>query len=330
MNNFDSIPLTKKNKRKISTFVAGELLYDYIYGLLDKSRENAVKESLRSDSQVQKKYKKLISSINYLEELSQTEVPIEFRERIMKSSGYFEKLIEKMKYDQWPKPFKIGLETTLVVFMMACVLTITPWERVAIWLHHTNQQEVILAEIVKQKNLIESVAEIENKQDTSVAPFVDEGLRAPTKTESISEVKNQWRTPAGVPHENQKINLAQGDSHEKLPIPTSSPSTLTTGPGFLYRGDLKVTNVEVVGTKIAEAIKNLGGRKAGNVEIGWKKSSRSRYFHFVIPEAKYPQLLDLISQYGSIEFRKEKHSRLMPEGIIRIIMNMDEKKNDTK
>lgn len=96
--------------------------------------------------------------------------------------------------------------------------------------------------------------------------------------------------------------------------------------GFLYRGQMSITNLPVAGPKISEKIIEIGGRKAGDVELGWQKSPTSLYYHFTIPEAKYDELMAFLAQYGKPKLVKEKHPRVMPDGIIRLILTTDESK----
>ena len=92
----------------------------------------------------------------------------------------------------------------------------------------------------------------------------------------------------------------------------------------MYRGEVKLTNINASGAKITAKIGELGGRKAGEVNLGWKRNTTSLYYHFTIPETKYKDLLAFLSSYGKINMMKEKHPRLMPEGIVRVILNVDE------
>lgn len=103
----------------------------------------------------------------------------------------------------------------------------------------------------------------------------------------------------------------------------SKKDTVAT-PGFLYRGTLKTTNVEATTPKIVEFLDQAGGRKAGQVPLGWSKDKGS-YFHFTIPEAKYGELEAFFREYGTLVITKERHERVMPEGIIRLIIDVDEK-----
>jgi hypothetical protein len=107
-------------------------------------------------------------------------------------------------------------------------------------------------------------------------------------------------------------------------VATASPDEKRQGE--LYRGVVAVTNVNATSQKLVEKIKELGGRKAGQVELGWNKNGDSAYFHFTMPASQYDELLAAIQEYGNLKIQKEKHERVMPEGIMRLIITVDEKK----
>jgi hypothetical protein len=67
----------------------------------------------------------------------------------------------------------------------------------------------------------------------------------------------------------------------------------------------------------------MGGRKAGEVPLGWKKGNSS-YFHFTLPENKYEELKQFMTTYGTLKIQKEHHERVMPDGIIRLIISVEE------
>lgn len=60
------------------------------------------------------------------------------------------------------------------------------------------------------------------------------------------------------------------------------------------------------------------------MELGWKKTPTSSYYHFTIPQAKYDDLIAFLSIYGKPVIAKEKHPRVMPDGILRLIVTVDE------
>jgi len=72
-------------------------------------------------------------------------------------------------------------------------------------------------------------------------------------------------------------------------------------------------------------VQELGGRKAGQVELGWFKGDSS-YFHFTMPESRYEELQEFFKEYGQLSIQQEAHERVMPEGIRRIIITVYEKK----
>jgi hypothetical protein len=78
-------------------------------------------------------------------------------------------------------------------------------------------------------------------------------------------------------------------------------------------------DLENIGPKIAEQIRELGGEKAGEVELGWKRGT-GRYYHFAMPETNEKQLLEKLQAYGPVRISKDPHPRVMPEGQVRFIL----------
>jgi hypothetical protein len=92
--------------------------------------------------------------------------------------------------------------------------------------------------------------------------------------------------------------------------------------GFVFRGFMTVPNIEDVSDQIVQQIKELGGAKAGEVELGWKRGTL-RYFHFTLPQASEERLLELLRAYGPVRISKDPHPRVMPEGQVRFILSID-------
>jgi hypothetical protein len=112
------------------------------------------------------------------------------------------------------------------------------------------------------------------------------------------------------------------------PAPEKAKPTAGTAEkkmGVLYRGTISVTNIQAVTPKLVEKVQELGGRKAGQVELGWFKGDSS-YFHFTMPESRYEELQEFFKEYGKLTIQQEAHERVMPEGIRRIIITVYEKK----
>ncbi len=68
------------------------------------------------------------------------------------------------------------------------------------------------------------------------------------------------------------------------------------------------------------------GRTRGRIcRVGLEKNTELYvYYHFTMPEAKYQELVTFLSTYGKSKIGGEKHPRVMPDGIIRMIITVDE------
>ncbi|WII70790.1 zf-HC2 domain-containing protein [Bdellovibrio sp. 22V] len=309
----DKIPLSKKGKREISPFIGHELLYDYLSGSLDKERRAAVEDHVKFSRDAQLDLNKIQNGQSYAEKLADTVVSEPIIAQISAPSSYLTVLMQKSNFDKWPQGLKWGLEALVVVLVIVTLLTVTPWQKVMQLGVGTGSKEVVLAEVSKSGS---SQVVVETPE------FVDEGVKeatpAPTATTVAAKTPEKPQpvaTPTATTAKAEEIKAAET---------TASPAT---GGGFLYRGEIAVTNVDVVGPKITDKILGLGGRKAGSVELGWRKAgTNSMYYHFTIPEAKYQDLLTFLGTYGKAKLTKEKHPRVMPDGIIRLIITVDEAK----
>jgi hypothetical protein len=322
----DKLSLSKKGKREVSPFVGHELLYDHLMGNLDQEREAAVTDHLKFSRDAQLDLAKIDVGLQYADKLSETVVSQPIMEQIGIPSNYLTVLLQKSQFERWPQGLKWGLEALVVVAGIVIVLTLTPWQKVVQFGMSSGSKEVILAEVSKTEN----APAIEEKPQ-----FQDEGIKP------VASVKAS-ATPVASPNVAVKATPAKTviAAAPIAKVPTAAPkaepapkvdtaadtAASATGGGFLYRGEVAVTNLAVVGPKITEKINELGGRKAGAVELGWQKTGTSMYYHFTIPEARYQDLLTFLSIYGKPGLSKEKHPRVMPDGIIRLILTVDEDK----
>ncbi|NUN04916.1 MAG: zf-HC2 domain-containing protein [Bdellovibrio sp.] len=330
------IPLSKKGKREISPFIGHELLYDYLSGSLDKERRAAVEDHVKFSRDAQLDLAKIQNGQTYAERLSATVVSQPIITQINAPSNYLSVLLQKSNFDKWPQGLKWGLEALVVVVGIVTVLTITPWQKI-MELDTAGSKEVILAEVSKNGETT-AIPAVEDKPE-----FADEEEKPSTTTAKVAATHQ----PA-VTGKNPEVQVVQGvppkpgpqtpgasaqapvKLSDKAPLAetsgTTAASVVGVGGGFLYRGDIAVTNIAVIGPKITDKIAELGGRKAGSVELGWQKTPTSMYYHFTIPEAKYQDLLNFLGTYGKPKIAKEKHPRIMPDGIVRLIITLDEAK----
>jgi hypothetical protein len=328
------LPLSKKGQRQVTPFTGNELLYDYMSGILDEERRKAVESHLETSREAQLDFQKIQIGQQYAEKMRQITVSNALQERLSAPSSYLSVLFRKAKFDQWPVGLKWGLEALVVVFVVVTVLTVAPWEKV-MKLRLSTGSDVVLTELNKSQT--KKTVPQEAPETAETPQFVDEGIKAKDVTASpVPAVEAAPKptatpavvakaTPAPVPSKAPaKVAVATAASEEESDEDSTDTSKASTG--YLYRGQIAVTNLEAVGPKIKDKIVELGGRKAGEVELGWQKTPESAYFHFTIPEAKYAELQAFLSEYGKAKISKDKHPRVMPDGIIRLIITVDEAK----
>ncbi len=100
--------------------------------------------------------------------------------------------------------------------------------------------------------------------------------------------------------------------------PTIIPSQANK-KGYVYKLFMKLTNLDQISPEIADKIIELGGEKAGEVELGWRKPDGS-YYHFILPKENYKALQDALKTYGPVTLVKDPHDRIMAEGKERYIL----------
>lgn len=331
------IPFSKKGQREISPFMGQALLYDYLNGALDKERHSAVAAFLEISREAQVEVQKIQAGQQYAEQLGQVVISEALKKRLGTPASYLSLLFKKSRFEQWPVGLKWGLEAVVVVFVIVTFLTVAPWEKVMKLklAPSSNSNEVVLSEVHKTTPSKETPAGIAGEVPQDTPQFVDEGIKkepAPTPMaagKTVAATSNPPpKAPAPAPPsaakkapEKAAVVVAAHKDEEEAEDSTEGSKSIV---GYLYRGQIKVTNVSAVGPKIAEKIAELGGRKAGSVSLGWQKTPDSAYFHFTIPEAKYEELQAFLSGYGTVKISKEKHPRVMPDGIIRLIITVDE------
>lgn len=298
-------------KRELSEFMTHELLYDYVKDLLDAERKKSVEEVLAKSEDLKADLKTIQVGIQYLDMLSQTKVSFSLVQDVSERMTYFGQIQKIMSYENWPPFVKWTLEAVLVISVVITVSLIAPWGQFKDFVMRSKTSDLILAEIPKAEvnnsggslNTIEKVekghfADEDEKETPAIpvaaAPVTEKPVPAPKKPAPVAAVVNKVEEPKKV--------------------------------GFVYRGTLSIVNAEVGTTKLKEMIVELGGRKAGEVELGWRRNEGDYYFHFTIPESKLDTLQEYFKTLGTIKLSKDPHPRIMPDGILRMIITTEESK----
>lgn len=321
----DSQFFSKRGQREMSAFFAKELIYDYLTNALDADRVRAVEKELKENSDLAREVAQIKAGLHYTEKLSESFVDESVLEEIKMPSSYLQVALRKINFAQWPSGLKLGFEATLVALGVTILSLLVPWHRLVHW-NWVSSSEITLSEI--DRTFTASVADNEVNTDGTI-DFPDEEV-------GEVSVAGAGDATSTTLHVAQDTNAAGKSTTVTGPKPTvvtttTAPVTTTTlagtvvakSQGELYRGVIEVTNVAAVSPKIVDRLAELGARKAGQVELGWRKGTGS-YFHMTIPKDRYQDLVQAFSQYGDLKIHKEKHERVMPDGIIRLIIDVKE------
>jgi len=335
-----TLEYSKKSERKISAFVGHELLYDYVTGRLDPERLQAVEEFLKLSREAQSDVQRINNGLNYVMALSETQLTSSVLAEIKAPSSYFQVLLRKLRFEEWSPGIKMGLEVLVVAVGVISACLLIPWHRM-LEINWIGNREVILAEVASEEpgSRMEDV-ETPNAQTDGTEVFPDDVAVQKARQQSLDKITTATQVklaapvavesskpvePESVPVKKTETKPTEAKPPEAKVADSTNRTKGEAHVGMLYRGSILVTGAPVVSQKFADKIHELGGRKAGEVELGWQKGT-SRYFHFTIPESKLATLQEFAQDYGALSLSKEKHDRVMPEGIVRIIFTVDEKK----
>lgn len=329
------IKLKKNKSREMSDFVANHLLFEYARNTLDPERKKAVETALESTPELQNEFIKLINGIQYCEKLSETLINDAAIKQIELQSSQVNFIVNRLRWHQWPLGFRWLVEAGIVALLLVVVLNILPLNRI-IHLNDGNDSQTVVAEVDRKKkpNFAEAPeANIERPE------FSDEEVKQPPTVaakDPVPPVKPNT-APTTVPAKPVGANVPSVPPPATKPAanvaattPTVPEKTSSKSGAWIYRGQFLVTNAEAVSPKIKDKIKELGGQKAGEVEIGWLKTPNVYYFHFTVPEAKLGELEALLKDYSTGKLVKEAHPRVMPDGIIRLLFTVEEKAAEVK
>ena len=316
----DGLELSKYNKRVMLPFFAENYVLDYINNKLDPERKRSFEFELQQNVDLKNTVAEIKSAIDYLSSISDINISVRAIQQISIPTSYAEIINEQLKIDQWPESIRWMSEALGVVIIVAVFAILMPWSQLMNQIFYSANTEIVLTEIkkIQESEVVGTqVATVPAQQDKPL--YSDEGVAktvvAVTPTPAISP----------TPQETKVTQTAK-------PSPTVTPTTVAATAvevtnvvktGFLFRGSLETSNLAVVSSRIRDQIEQFGGRKAGEVELGWKRGNSS-YFHFTVPESKYEELTQFLKSYGDFKIQKEKHERVMPDGIVRMIILVEE------
>lgn len=326
---------SKSKRRKLTPFLCQEMLYDYVVGRLDADRVAAVEEFLKTDQECRAILEGIQAAQTYAEQLKRTEIKSEVVAALKESENAVSLGRKYSSWREWPESLRWSISALAISALVAALVVVTPWQKLRLpGLKDFSQK--------KASDVVE-LAEVPHANEKQLETALETAETEPSTEESGSGDEEMDVAAEGQPAPGGK-NMAA------LPLPTSTPTPVPTPivtakapaptpvaskpvaaadttaskkeaktKSFVYRAFMNLADLEEVGPKIAEHITELGGSKAGEVELGWKRGN-GHYYHFSLPEENEEKLLEKLRAYGPVRMSKDPHPRVMPPGQVRFIL----------
>lgn len=317
--------------RRLTPFIANEMLFDFATDQLDPQRKAALEAFLKDDIESQNLLESIRRGIAYAESLKS----LELTDAVMVELEQAENIVSLSKrlarWSEWPDSLRWSIIALFVSVCTSAVVVLIPWKSIPLFRSGPtfDSGTIEIARIETRPNKGDSdglVANVDNEaKDDESGPLEGSGdeefsAEASGAVPPAPPVLPPPTIVAVAPPAPKTV--AQTPAHVAGPATTTGATTINatkSSRSFVYRAFMTLSDLEDIAPKITQQMKELGAEKAGEVELGWRRGS-GRYYHFTIPELSEQKLLESLRVYGPVRISKDPHPRVMPEGQVRFIL----------
>lgn len=308
--------MTKNTDRTLSCFFVREFFWTYLENRLDKTRTLQLEDHLKECHDCSSLLEREKLSKNVLLDLAATAPTAEVIAFLKKEHHFWEDLSAKLRLTHSIETFKWLAQLSAVALALGVTVHFFPWLNLARSLQKTNreaQQEIV---VKPTPTATPSAPDV---------PFIGPKLPTAEELKALKENPTAKAPPPQVVHATPENK--QNDEETESETAENSQGHQA---GFVWRGALKVSELtDDEAESITKEITDLGGRKAGQVALGWKRG-KEFYYHFILPQENYEKLLNALNAEGLVKLTKERHSRIMRSGYMRIIMTVEQDEDETR
>lgn len=306
----------KTKRRKLTPFLCQEMLFEYALDRLDNNRKQAVEDFLKSDQECREILAGIQSAISYSAGLRKTQVRADLLTHLRDAENAVSLGRKYASWKEWPDTLRWSIAALLISVVVAGFVAIVPWHQLPSLTTKSPSSSVLeLADLSRSENPEEAENSPEAHDNNDVADN-DQG----SGDEEMDVAAGAPPSPP-LPGPTPAAPVVEGGSGAEAGAAAQTPVARKEPKprGFVYRAFMNLGNLDEVGPRIADHISELGGSKAGEVELGWQRGS-GRYYHFSLPAENEEKLLENLRAYGPVRISKDPHSRVMPEGQVRFIL----------
>ncbi len=288
---------------ELSCFFVRELFPLKSEGTLDSVRKKKIESHLATCKECKSYYDRLEKARATILALVGTKPVPAMVDYLKVEHHFWIDSIRRLGWKSWPPTLKWAVEFSLVTVGLILTVHYFPWLSLA----RTVQNMRPEAPLVVVASTPVPEPEVAEVTPVPTAALVTVAAATPTT-----------QVVAANPKDNEDEN-----SQTAGVVPNENDQRMA---GFVWRGSLKVEELtDDVAERVRKVIIDLGGTKAGQVELGYHQGQQ-RYYHFILPEENYEKFLSVLNEEGIVQLTKERHPRVIRSGHMRIIMTVEEAK----
>ncbi len=285
-----------KKKDKLTLFLARQLLYDFAKGKLDSEREKAFEKALKEFPELKIELRQIQEKLDVLKTFDATHPSDQWTQELSLPHPSLAQQIASIEKRVAPR-FWRGLPVAILVSAVAFgAFLFQPWTYLKF-----NEVEVAEVHINDDELQMEAALALSEKD--------------------IENAMREQKASVASEEKSSKIEVVDA-TKESRAQETPEPQPRKPKVGELFRAFMTVNDLNSITEDTVKKIISLGGKKAGQVQLGWEREEDERYFHFSIPEKNKQALLDFLSNFSQVRLSSQEHPLVMPEGKIRIILVM--------
>lgn len=333
--------LKRTTQRRLSEFMARELLYEYMNDTLDYERKVALENLLAESESLRINLENMRLAQQYCEKLRDIELSqpqLVLTKKSLSGFSAFSHLLKVMRSSQlvrWTAEAFVASSVlaALIFFLWPIVFNKTINS-------DSGQSTIFELNLTDKSALPEGDAIYENDQGMLDTPPVSESdelgqeqkalalenelkpimesVTDDSQTEALNAKGQETQKPSDQTDQSTSKNEVDREAEQTTAQTTEEPKPKNMR-GTLYRIFMELEDLDKITTEISNEILALEGKKAGEVPLGWRKPKGS-YYHFTLPEEKYEQLVTNLKRYGGVRIYQDPHPRVMPEGVLRLIL----------
>jgi hypothetical protein len=297
--------------QELSCFFVRELFPLKSEGTLDSARKKKIESHLATCKECKSYYDKLEKARTTIMALAGTKPTAAMIDYLKAEHHFWIDSIKRLGWSSWPATLKWAVELSLVTVGLILTVHYFPWLGLARTVQNMRPQAPVV------------VAASTPVPEPEVTPVVT----AATAIPGLVTVAQATAAPQVVAANPKPVSESSKDEEENSQtagvVPNEAEQKMA---GFVWRGSLKVEELnDDLAQRVTKVITDLGGTKAGQVELGYHQGQQ-RYYHFILPEENYEKFLSVLNEEGIVQLTKERHPRVIRSGHMRIIMTVEESK----